>query len=451
MFLATCLTAVVVSATEPVTRPNVLFIAVDDLNDWIGCLEGHPQTKTPNIDRLANRGVLFTRSYCAAPACNPSRAALLTGIRPSTSGVYYNAQSWRKALPNAVTLPQLFMKHGYRVVGGGKIYHGRFPDPASWHEYFKRGSDPKPKKVPANGIPKTAHFDWGPVPDSDEAMSDFRVTSWAISELQKKHDKPFFLACGLFRPHLPWYAPQKYFDMFPADEIQLPKILKSDLSDIPPLGVKMAKPTGDHRKVTQSNNHRRAVQGYLASIAFADAQIGRLLDALDNSPHSANTIVILWGDHGWHLGEKLHWRKFALWEEATKAPLMITVPGVTKPKSRCDRPVSFMDIYPTLADLCDLPVGDHLEGKSLRPLLDDPTADWDRPAVTTHGRNNHAVRSERWRYIRYSDGTEELYDHEADPLEWHNLASDEKFDAIRQQLAAWLPKKNVSSSRSTGR
>ncbi len=430
-------------AQEGAQRPNVLFIAVDDLNDWIGCLGGHPQTKTPNIDHLAARGVLFTRSYCAAPACNPSRAALLTGIRPSTSGVYLNSQPWRPAMPDVVTLPQLFMKGGYNVVGGGKIFHGGFNDDASWHEYFKQGGDPKPKTVPANGIAKTAHFDWGPVDETDETMNDYRVVNWAIDELQKERDKPLFLACGLYRPHLPWYVPKKYFDAFPVDEIILPEILDSDLDDVPELGVRMAKPEGDHKKVLDSDNHQRAVQGYLASIAFADAQIGRLLDALDKSRYAKNTIVILWGDHGWHLGEKLHWRKFALWEEATRAPLMIAAPGITKPGGRCKRTVSFMDIYPTLADLCGLPVGEHLEGETLRPLLEQPSLEWDRPALTTHGRNNHAVRSERFRYIRYSDGTEEFYDHNADPMEWKNLANDPDLAPLKQQLAKWLPKKNA--------
>lgn len=432
-------------------KPNVLFIAVDDLNDWIGCLGGHPDCQTPNIDRLASRGVLFTRSYCAAPACNPSRAALLTGIRPSTSGVYYNADPWRKALPDAVTLPQLFMKHGYRVVGGGKIFHGGFDDPASWHEYFKKAGDPKPNKVPANGISNTAHFDWGPLDVADEKMDDHRVVSWAIDELNKKHDKPLFLACGIFRPHLPWYVPKKYFDQYPVDRVTLPKVNADDLDDVPPPGKRMARPDGDHKKVVESDNYHRAVQGYLASIAFADAQVGRLLDALDDSPLADNTIVILWGDHGWHLGEKLHWRKFTLWEEADRAPLMIVAPGVTKPDSKCVRTVSFIDIYPTLADLCGLPVGKHLEGASLRPLLENPDAAWDWPAITTHGRNNHAVRTERWRYIRYSDGSEELYDHDADPLEWTNLAGEPAHASLKQELARSLPDINVPEMNSAAK
>ena len=431
------------SAAEEKPRPNVLFIAVDDLNDWIGCLGGHPQAKTPHIDRLAARGVLFGRAYCAAPACNPSRAALLTGIRPSTSGVYLNSQPWRPAMPDAVTLPQLFMQNGYRVVGGGKIFHGGYGDSASWHEYFKKAGDPKPAKVPANGIPRTSHFDWGPVQAQDEQMDDYRVVNWAIDELGKEHEQPLFLACGIFRPHLPWYVPQKYFDMFPLDEIVLPEINNDDLDDVPPAGRRMARPEGDHRKVIESNNHRRAVQGYLASIAFADAQVGRLLDALDNSDDADNTIVILWGDHGWHLGEKLHWRKFSLWEEADKVPLMIAAPGVTKPGGNSTRVVSFMDIYPTLADLCGLPIGDHLEGVSLRPLLENPSAKWDRAALTTHGRHNHAVRSERWRYIRYADGSEELYDHASDPLEWKNLAGDGEYANVKQDLAKWLPMENA--------
>jgi len=439
----------ITAAKQPAqpNRPNVLFIAVDDLNDWIGCLDGHPDCKSPNIDRLAERGMLFNRSYCAAPACNPSRVALLTGILPSSSGVYLNSHAWRPVMPDVVTLPQLFMKHGYRVVGGGKIFHGGFPDKASWHEYFKKGGDPKPNNTPVNGIKKTAHFDWGPVAADDKQMNDYRVTSWAIEELNKQHDKPFFLACGIFRPHLPWYVPQKYFDMFPADKVTLPVVKDDDLDDVPPAGRRMARPEGDHKKVIESNNHHKAVQGYLASIAFADAQVGRLLDALDNSRHADNTIVILWGDHGWHLGEKHHWRKFSLWEEADRAPLMMVVPGMTKPGQKCQRTVSFMDVYPTLADLCGLPIGDHLDGKSLRPLLENPIAAWNRPALTTHGRLNHAVRSERYRYIRYADGSEELYDHQFDPMEWKNLAGDPQHAKVKKDLGRWLPTKNVPSAK----
>ncbi len=432
------------------SRPNVLFMAVDDLNDWIGCLGGHPDIKTPNFDRLAARGVLFTSAHCSAPACNPSRASLMTGILPSTSGIYVNPNPWRKSsvLKNAVTIPQHFTANGYRSVGGGKIYHGSFPDPQSWQQYFpsqtkNKPDDPVPENRPLNGIAKTSHFDWGPVNAKDEDMGDWQVADWAIGELNRKHDKPFFLACGFFRPHLPWYVPQKYFDMYPLDKVTLPNINENDLDDVPEIGRKMAKPNGDHKKVIDHNQWAKAVQAYLASISFTDACLGRVLDALDESQYKDNTIVLLWGDHGWHLGEKLHWRKFALWEEATHAPLMFVAPGVTKPNGRCIRPVSHLDIYPTLIDLCGLSRNPALQGKSMLPLLKDPSAKREKPALTTHGRNCHSLRSERWRYIRYSDATEELYDHEDDPLEWKNLAGDPKYADIKKQHAKWLPKENV--------
>lgn len=434
----------------------MLFIAVDDLNDWIGALGGHPQARTPNLDRLAARGVLFTRAYCSAPACNPSRASLLTGVRPSTSGVYHNRDPWRKAMPDAVTLPQHFMASGYRVMGGGKIYHGAFPDPPSWHEHLARPADPMPPERPLNGIPRTAHFDWGPIDAANEEMGDWKVVSWAIERLERKHEEPLFLAVGLYRPHLPWYVPREYFRAFPADGVILPRVRDDDLDDVPPAGRRIARPERDHRRVVESGNWKRAVSGYLSSIAFADAQLGRLLDAFDRraaaEPALANTIIVLWGDHGWHLGEKKHWRKFALWEEATRVPLIIIAPGVTRPGTRCDRTVSLLDLYPTLVELCGLPPRAGLEGRSLVPLLRDPRSPWKRPAVTTFGRGNHAVRSERWRYIRYSDGSEELYDHDRDPMEWTNLAGREDLAAVKKQLAAWLPSVNAAEvERAPGR
>lgn len=435
------------------SRRNVLMIAVDDLNDWVSCLGGHPDGRTPNLDRLAARGVLFTNSHCNAPLCNPSRASLMMSRRPSTTGIYDNNQPPRKSpvLRDAVSLSQHFMANGYRAVGGGKIYHGGYPDAKSWHEYFPnqrqtKPPDPVPAQRPANGIEKTAHFDWGPVNVPDSQMGDYQVVDWAISEMNRKQAQPLFLACGLFRPHLPWYVPPKYFDMFPLSKITLPRVKDDDLDDVPAQGVKFAKPDGDHKKVVSHGQYRQAVQGYLASIAFMDAQLGRLIDAFDKSPLAENTVVALWSDHGWHLGEKLHWRKFSLWEESTRNVMTITAPGITQQNQRSSRTVSLIDLYPTLSDLCGLPARPELEGTSLTPLLRDPKAAWDRPAVCTYFRNNHSVRSERWRYTRYQDGGEELYDHAADPQEWENLAGQPRYQFLKQELARWLPTENAPDS-----
>jgi arylsulfatase A-like enzyme len=443
-------------ADENGAKPNVLFIAVDDLNDWIGCLGGHPDTKTPNLDRLAKRGVLFSNAHCAAPLCNPSRAALMTGVRPSTSGIYRNPQPWREGhLAAAPTIPQHFRASGYRAIGGGKIFHGRFPDPPSWSHYFPdkkrtKPRDPMPPNRPLNGIPRAAHFDWGPVDVENDKMGDWQVANWARRELQTQHDKPFFLACGLFRPHLPWYVPPQYFKMFPADKVTLPKVNKDDLSDVPPAGRRVALNNEDHVNVLKTSNWHKAVAGYLASVAFADACVGRVLDALDNGPNAKDTIIVLWGDHGWHLGEKLHWRKFTLWEEATRCPLMIVAPGVGKP-GVCTRPVSLMDIYPTLVDLCGLGKNNRLEGNSLVPLLRNPSAKWEQPALTTNGYRCDSLRSERWRYIRYADGSDELYDHGNDALEWTNLAGKPEHAEAKAELARWLPKVNRKEPRSRRR
>lgn len=437
----------ITAAAMPVTmaeaadqRPNILFIAVDDLNDWVQHLGGHPQGATPNIDRLAKRGVTFARAYCAAPLCNPSRAALMTGLRPSTTGVYKNATDWRKIVTDTPTLPIQFVRNGYYVAGAGKIYHGSFRRDSDWSEYLDdKHNDPKPKGTD-RGVGGIA---FAPLDADDSEMHDYETVSWTIKKLNTRHDKPFFLACGLHKPHMPWNVPRKYYDMFPLDKIILPKVLDTDLDDVPAAGVNIARPQGDHKAILESGRWKDAVQGYLAAIAFTDAMIGRLLDALDASPNKDNTIIVLWGDHGWHLGEKQHWRKFTLWEEATRAPLIMVAPGVTRPGGVCNRTVDFMGIYPTLCDLCGISTPGHVQGKSLKPLLADPEASWDQPALTTYMFNNHGIRSERWRYIRYHDGSEELYDEEKDPMEWVNLAGKPEFAPIKADLARFMPKANT--------
>ncbi len=433
------------------SKRNLLFIAIDDLNDWIGCLNGHPGVITPNLDRLAARGTLFTSAHCAAPVCNPSRTALMYGKRPSSSGVYTNDQPHRRSplLQNAATLPMHFMQNGYRAVGGGKIFHERYPDPQSWDDYYPskmncKPPDAQPDHKPMNGMPGTANFDWGPLQVADREMGDYKVVDWASSELSKTQPKPFVLACGIWKPHLPWYIPQKYFDMYPIDKIKLPLVKDDDLDDIPPIGREMAvTKANDHERVLKYKQWETAVRSYLAAITFADTQVGRVLDALDNGPHAKNTNIVLWSDHGWHLGEKLHWRKFTLWERSTRNVFMVSAPGVTKPGTRCDRTVSLLDIYPTLIELFGLPPKEGLEGNNLMPLLRNPAAAWEHPAITTYPRGNHAIRDAHWRYIRYHDGTEELYDRDKDPNEWTNIAGHPDMRSTIQRLARFLPKSDA--------
>jgi len=420
--------------------PNILFIAVDDLNHWVGHLGRNRQVKTPNIDRLAKKGVTFTHAYCAAPVCNPSRTAVMSGMRPGTTGVYHNPIDYRPHVTPEQTLNSHFRKHGYFVAGAGKIYHGGGGRLDEWDDYMRGGAGEPKAKLESRGV---GGIKFGVLDCDDSEMGDYKIASWIIAQLERKHDKPFFLACGFHKPHMPWNVPKKYYDLYPLDTIKLPPIQTNDLADLPPAGVKMAHAMGDHASIVEAGKWKDAIQGYLAAISFLDAQVGRVMDAFDTSPHATNTIVCFWGDHGWHLGEKEHWRKFALWEETTRAPFVWIVPGVTKSGGVCERTVDFMSIYPTLCDLTELPIPKHIEGASIRKLLAAPASEWTTPALTTHGFQNHAVRSERWRYIRYADGGEELYDHQQDPYEWTNLATKTEFTSVKEQLAKSFPKQNA--------
>jgi arylsulfatase A-like enzyme len=441
---------------EDVGLPNVLFIAVDDLNDWIEPLEGHPQAITPNLARLAAEGMLFTRAYTPSPSCNPARTALMTGLHPSTSGMYSNYQMWREVLPDAVTLSRYFGNHGYWVAGAGKIFHNNQPDPRSWDAYFPSlenhmPSDPRPPGQGPVNMPvfpdMYTAFDWSTLDVPDEEMGDYKSVDWVIEQLGREHDRPFFLAAGIYRPHLPWYVPRSYFEQHPVESVQLARVIGNDLEDVPERGVEIARRGGDyHAHVLAAGQQREATQGYLASITFADVMVGRLLDALDRSAYAQNTIVVLWSDHGWQLGEKEHWRKFALWENTSRVVLMFRVPkGVvglpdgTQAGTRSGRTVSLLDLFPTLVDLAGLPPKAGLDGSSLAPLLSAPAAPWDRPVLTSYEFGEYSVRDERWRYIRYIDGSEELYDHQVDPEEWTNLAADRAYAEVKARLARSIP------------
>lgn len=439
-----------------VARPNVLFVSLDDLNDWIEPLGGHPQAQTPNLSRLARGSVNFARSYCPSPSCLPSRTALLTGVPCYRSGVYSNYQYWREAVPDAETLPQRFMTNGYWAGGAGKIFHNDQPDPASWDGYFPSKTkhmpdDVRPRRGATVGMPAFPNmygdFDWAPLDVTVEEMGDAKSVDWAVRELGRAHEKPFFLACGIYRPHLPWYVPREYYEMFPLETVRLPLVLENDLADVGERAREIARRGGDyHRHVLEAGLWRNAVQGYLASIAFADDLLGRLLDALERSPYAGNTIVVAWSDHGWQLGEKEHWRKFALWENVVRNVLMVKAPpglpglrGGAAAGRRCDRIVSLGDLYPTLLELCGLAPKAGCEYRSLVPLLKDPDRPWDHPALTTYDFSEFSVRVEGWRYTRYIDDSEELYDHRADPEEWTNLAGDPRFAVVKRRLSAMVP------------
>jgi len=463
--------AVFCVATQPAhaEKPNVLFIAIDDQNDWIGHLGGHPMAKTPHLDALAARGTSFLNAHCNAPLCNPSRTSLLIGLRPTTTGIY-GLSPWFRTVPGfeeRVSLPQHFAAAGYETLAVGKIFHagsgapggggkgkGKAKGtpgaaaPAEPVEFQVRGPNPaigvKPPKKLIPPAPMGDHpaMDWGVFPHQDEDKGDYQVASWAIEKIEAAQpDQPFFLATGFFLPHVPCYATQKWFDLYPDDDSVLPGIRRDDRDDTPRFSwyLHWSLPEPRLKWVEENHQWRNLVRSYLACTSFVDAQIGRVLDALEKNGLADNTIVVVWGDHGWHLGEKGITGKNTLWDRGTKVPLIFAGPGV-KAEQRCTQPAELMDIYPTLIELAGLPARDDLEGLSLVPQLRDAATKRERPAITSHNQGNHGVRSENWRYIHYADGSEELYDMRKDPNEWTNLAADPAFAEVIAEHKKWLPK-----------
>lgn len=437
-------------SAEDRAKPNVLFIAIDDQNDWIGHLGGHPLAKTPHLDRLAERGTTFLNAHCQSPLCNPSRTSLMLSLRPTTTGIYGLAP-WFRTLDewkDRVTLPQHFTAHGYRTLTAGKMYHGgaggRQRQAAEfdvWGPPGGVGVRPDEKLIPPTPMGNHPLMDWGVFPHGEEDKGDYQVASWAVEQIRTApRDEPFFLAAGFFLPHVPCYATQKWFDLYPDDDSVLPVIQPDDRADTPRFSwyLHWHLPEPRLKWVRENDQWRNLVRSYLACTSFVDAQIGRILDALEESGLAENTIVVVWSDHGFHLGEKEITGKNTLWDTGTRVPLIFAGPGVT-PGQRCGRPAELLDIYPTLVELCGLVPRDDLEGISLAPQLRDASAERERPAITSHNQGNHGIRSERWRYIRYADGSEELYDLESDPREWHNLAGKPNFAGVIAEHRRWLP------------
>lgn len=470
-------------------QTNVLLIAIDDLNDWVGFLDGHPQANSPNMDGLARRGMVFANAHCAAPLCRPSRAAIFSGKQPFQTGAYDNDDSITKLHPETVMLTKRFADAGYRTLGTGKILHARsrelfqtyngteqrwspfasvravdYPaktlaERATKPNYIARIGDLE-VQLPLNGMPSERNvekrngesFDWGPIDVSDEQMGDGRITTWAINQLQQPSQQPFFLAVGYYRPHIPLFAPTRYFQEYPKETTQLPKVRESDLDDLSETGRKWAiEPitAGSHAMVQSHDQWKAAVAAYLACVSFVDAQIGRLLDELDNSSYAENTVVILFSDHGWHLGEKQHWGKWTGWQRSTRVPLVI-VPSreqreYFQTNARCTQPVGLIDIYPTLLQLCDLPASRDVDGDSLVPSLEDPATPRP-PVITTFDVGNYSIGDEHHRLIHYRDGSEELYDHQVDPHEFNNVIEDAEYAEIRRSLRSRMPQ-NAAAGR----
>lgn len=421
---------------------NVLFLTVDDLNTWLLDDSNRYSGKViaPNIRRLAESGVLFNRAYAASPACSPSRTALLSGMSPWKTGVYGNGLDIEKSetLKSATPLPDWFKKSGYYTASYGKIGHG-WDNRSGWNDRIGHSRDPVPPSAPFTSVGR-GEQDWGPIHLSEAEMNDTKYADATIKQLEKKHDRPFFLACGVFHPHMPWYVPQKYFDMYPLDEITLPEIKENDLDDVPPLGRALT--DGKSKfvdSVLEKGLHKQAVQAYLATTTYADAQIGRVLDTLENSSYRDNTIVMLISDHGFHLAEKSHWQKMTLWEEATHCLMMFRVPGLTKAGGQSDRFVSLQDIYPTFTELCGIEPPAYIDGRSLAPLLKDPGAEWQSTAITAFEDRYVSIRTEEYRYIRYDEDQEELYDSARDPHEWTNQIDNPEYASVIKSLRTSVP------------
>lgn len=452
-------------------KPNVLFIAVDDLNNYISPLAHHPGVITPNFERLAKKSVTFDNAHCAAPACHPSRVAVMTGVHPTISGIYRNlfgahGPRWRHespALTDTVVLSKHFSNHGYHSAGAGKIFHtlqwtpgDSQNDPSAWDEYRGDPLDPISADWPRpdfkhhqnhgfKGRRPLGNFLFGaaPLTQPENTYGDHLVVDWAIEKLKKNPTQPQFLALGLFRPHIPFEVPKKYFDLYPLDQVKLPADVEDDLSDARP-----ADRVSWHQWVVENDQWKHLMQGYLASISYVDHQLGRLLEALESSPMKDNTIVVLWSDHGFHIGEKSNWEKFALWHQTTNVPLFIHAPGVSSDGSSTNQPVTLTDLYPTLCELAGLPIPNQCTGSSIVPQLKDPQKKRPQPSRTSFVFNqdmksekpSHALSDDRYRYINYANGFEELYDLTSDPHEFTNLASQTNHAPTLKRFRSHLPK-----------
>ena len=488
IFLNVASVAVAVESPGNVSadQPNVLFIVVDDLNDWQRALGGHPQVKTPNMDRLFKQGVLFTNAHASQAVCNASRNSVLSGLHPVSTGWYGSTtvmqRSYADVMRGHKMLPQFFRDHGYHTLTAGKVFHdgaSDYPDltKAFWNETARNYKVPKGLLKRGDGYPGRKFYPFpkngsqlsrtlgkkyedgnslccGPLDPEDipdGKMFDELIAAWAVKNFKRKFKKPFFMATGFVRPHAPFTAPRKFYDMYEGEEIVMPQVLPKEMSDIPMMGKSIAYGRllgGDHSAILRVSDTywQELVMGYLACVSFVDAQIGKVVDALEASEYADNTVIVLWSDHGQHLGEKKHWRKQSLWEEATRVPFFFKAPGVTSP-TRNSEVVSLLDLYPTLAELCGLPVSARLEGQSLVPLLSDPSISRDKPVLNTWLYGNLAVRSNRYRYIRYRDGTEELYDHQSDPGEHTNLISSSDVSSVVAEHRKWLPAKPALPAR----
>lgn len=460
-FLAACVALVAADK-----KLNVLFLAVDDMNNDLHCY-GHPYVSSPNIDRLAKMGVKFDRAYCQFPLCSPSRSSLMTGLRPDATKVFNLQYHFRTGLPDVVTLPQMFMKAGYYSARVGKIYHYGNPgdigtsgldDPKSWHHFVNPAGRDKTviekdiiNHSPSRGLGSAMCF-LSDKTGKDEEHTDGKVAIEGIKLLEEHKGAPFFLAVGFYKPHTPYVAPSKYFEKYPMDEVKLPE---------EPLGNRDTKPKAAVASTAVPlfgvtvDQARECKQAYYAAISFVDAQIGKVLAAMDQHKLWDNTVVVFWSDHGYHLGQHGLWMKQSLFEESARVPMIIVAPGAKGNGHACARTVEFVDLYPTLADLAGLTPPNNLAGKSLRPLLEDPQSAWDKPAFTQVWRGNfagHSVRTERWRYTEWDGGAQgrELYDHENDPHEFTNLAEDPKHAATVAELKALVQKNWANEYKPAG-
>lgn len=421
-------------------KTNFLFIAIDDMNDWTGFLGGHPQAITPNLDRLAEKGTNFSNAHCSAPGCSPSRNALLYGVEPFNSGLYpfYDEGIHEQLMKEYVSLPRLLKENGYITYGAGKIHHGSKNDEREWTNYLETK---KHKKIFAEGegyqLGKKSKMSFRPTIQPEEDNTDYEVASYGVDFLKDKHNEPFFLAIGIVKPHLPFDAPKRFFDALP-DEITPPEILENDLNDIPAVGKSLRK-AGEDKRFRAANKWSDVRKAYLACISWADYNIGRVLDALEKSEYADNTVVIIWSDHGYHMGEKMAFKKFTLWERATRVPFIIYDPK-GKNNGTIEEAVSLINIYKTIADKAKIETPKYVDGTSLLPLVMEKNTILNQPAITSWGQGNYAVRDNQYRYIRYFDGTEELYMLTEDKNEWKNLAKDENFKPEINRLSKYLPK-----------